>query len=867
MSRFVQPTIVVTFAVLALTIVWFFGGNQPYVRTISLLGSTLAMGLLLFQTMFQRRVATIPALVWILLFGVVYVWSQQVPWIAEIFSCKRPIQVRPASAAEGVEPDNAEYAATLTTYPAATRQRLAELLLGISAFLIGTQLCAQPRQLRWVLAAIAVNGVLVGFTGIAQRISWNGKIFWAYPLLRGGLPFGPFVNRNNSGTFLLISISAMSFFVIEALIRQAGRGRDTRTAQDSSRNRQPIWDTVMRRFGSLRPQAFYLLLGGVVFIASLLATFSRGAIVATLATAAVFGVVTLRYRARAILWVVPIGIAAVFVLGYSRQLDDAFQRVGTMADAEASTPLREHWSDGLQVAKAYLPWGSGAGTYRLMYPPFQLDSQFNRWFQHAENQYLETLAELGWPGVALLAAAIFLFAVNCLWLLRQHESFDRALGWAGAMSLVGVAVAAILDYGLFQPANSVLFGLFCGLLVGRKAFHDATLVRFPRVSRAIWIAVFAGIFTVDLWAVREMYAVDLRRDAARRIDWFDPQSQNATLRLQKSQRLLDDALAIRPDDSELHYLKAEAYVLQYRLTLTGQFLAEVDPQTQIPLFDAFEKAWELTSLPATHRVARINEAVDPDQLAAMRASLPTTDYLRPAFDEYQLAEGYSPHLPQTLVRLAMLWPLVGADDSVDAEMSLLEEALFRSPNDSDVLYNAGLLAVDSNRTEQAIRCWARCMRLTKMHDEPIVRFGRASLPAGRFLNEVLPADPYRLVLMAQSYFDKPEDALSRRALLKHTRGVLENSKLASSETFFLAGEIDRLDGQFETAADNYRKALELEPRQISWRIAYAESLMEQKDYSRAIAELQRCQPIDGKNENRIKRLLRQIEKFKLTSIE
>ena len=54
-------------------------------------------------------------------------------------------------------------------------------------------------------------------------------------------------------------------------------------------------------------------------------------------------------------------------------------------------------------------------------------------------------------------------------LMGQRDSFDQALGVSGIICLVGQALAAALDFGIYQPANAIAMAALMGGVVGRAA--------------------------------------------------------------------------------------------------------------------------------------------------------------------------------------------------------------------------------------------------------------------------------------------------------------------------------------------------------------------------------------------------------------
>ena len=183
--------------------------------------------------------------------------------------------------------------------------------------------------------------------------------------------------------------------------------------------------------------------------------------------------------------------------------------------------LIQHWIDAIPFAKNNWLLGCGNGTYRLVSPSF--DSFFStKTFAHAESVYIETLIEMGVGGLLLLLIALVLCTVASVRLTYRKDAFDRALGIAGIICLVGQILAAALDFGIYQPANAVALAALMGGVVGRAAASptkrsgsrsteqdDATppssIQKFAALGLLLFAAIAAG------WASYESFGIESRR--------------------------------------------------------------------------------------------------------------------------------------------------------------------------------------------------------------------------------------------------------------------------------------------------------------------------------------------------------------------
>ena len=145
----------------------------------------------------------------------------------------------------------------------------------------------------------------------------------------------------------------------------------------------------------------------------------------------------------------------------------------------------DYWRVALDTYRHHPLLGTGAGTYELHWTrdrPTAFDAR------DAHNLYLETLAELGPVGLALLLATLAMPFVALLAARRR----PLVAGAAGAYAAF-VAHAA-LDWDWELPAVT-LAGLACGAAVlvgGRRGEHERALTRVHRVAGLAAVGVAAA---------------------------------------------------------------------------------------------------------------------------------------------------------------------------------------------------------------------------------------------------------------------------------------------------------------------------------------------------------------------------------------
>src|SRR5260370_33310282 len=77
-------------------------------------------------------------------------------------------------------------------------QLLLSMLILVFLAAQGFRTLAEWRSFAWYVMILAF---LVAGLGILQHLTFNGKLYWFRELRYGGIPFGPYVNRNHFAGF------------------------------------------------------------------------------------------------------------------------------------------------------------------------------------------------------------------------------------------------------------------------------------------------------------------------------------------------------------------------------------------------------------------------------------------------------------------------------------------------------------------------------------------------------------------------------------------------------------------------------------------------------------------------------------------
>lgn len=816
----------VSLVALLLVSPWAMGGvryqTQVYLYAPLLVCQALWLGSYVTSPIDQRDRTRLPTLIIPLVLAVIGGTLQLIP-------VSFPQAIGPEPGFE-VQSDEAYgiIRTTASVYPLATRTYLAKLSFAVLAFFLAARLFDSRKSQVWLFAALAVGGLALGFFGIAQKLNWNGHLFWIGPEVIDGKPFASYVNRNNAAGYLNLTLAAALGFLLWTTYRESTDGgfqydmlRDGMPRGFSERIQGWLWHT-----GRVSTIQLFAGLCVVFIMAAVIASASRGGILSlAFAAVVVFATMVIRgVRKSTVLLtgsLVAIGMALIVWLGLFSSVGDRFRAIGSESMQKGRY---QNWLDACRSLPEIWTTGSGMGTYAWFHRPYETH-QGEGWYVHAENQYVETLIETGAFGLALLVAAIVLATLAAVRLARS-----RLIGRADGVALVGLfalasqASHAFLDFGLLQPANmltfAVLIGAVCGRAVRKLEFaKGGWYIALPPLRPRIALALFGVILFVNgLLGWTEIVRAADADHAGRLARHLDDTATDDDY-----QRVLNELLAsaeLRPDDADLQYDIADVYLRMYRSATRRKITTEAKGVTFSP-----EELDSLSSVKTFYTQAnRLNAAGMQAQLKALREDPIVRNTLVPARSALLTARAACPLNPRVELALALLAPV--AEQRVDG-FEYLRRCVWLAPYESFYLYEAGTLALEAGRTRFAIDAWRRSYRVSHEFRRPILKRLARDYSATWLADDFLPDDVPLLTDLAADRVltaEQPEFAeavfkrLERLASDRAAQGRLHNED-------FVRGLIAEHHGQDEAACDWYEKAVARGEEAERARLHWIESLI------------------------------------------
>lgn len=624
----------------------------------------------------------------------------------------------------------------LTLSPWATKTWVAMATIGLTGFYLARILFNTTASRVWLLASIAVCGAAQVFWAIIQAIRFPDFIFWGIENPGGSHPFGTFLNRNHGADFVAMAL-ACTIGLMCFVYRKSRSGRTTSYSKPR----------LAQRLAS-HPILALLWFSVIWLVTGLLISMSRGAWISVLLTLALLPLCWKSKEKTRHSAFILVGLTAVFAVGVGIQilgLEDRIER--RVDDLEVEHVLSDarwsHWKDALPAAEHFLPLGSGLGTYGYTYLPFNPEPA-NGWWTYAHNQYLETLMEVGVPGLFLVLLGIVLALRACLKLCDSERSpSEQALGLAATMTLLLQSLHAFTDFGLMMPANLLTACCILGAAIGAPVGHQSASWQhrlgwrrgLSDLAMALMATAFlGGAIWHQLACVRSQRVLEVTK--------FSPSSPAPEVDKTTAHiLLLEQELTHSPDNEELLRRLTQLQIHKAQRATYDQIRRGEVAASRI-LSRAVH--WDATTLEAviTQLYDQSKSAPTDEQKEKLRNTMQREPNLTEAWKTATKALELNPIHWRTHLRLAVLGAVTGRPWKES-----LQHAIRLSAADPGQSLSNGLLAWATGDQQVMIQQWNQTLATDPKRLDAIFPFVRQSLTDEQITQELMPDlwyVPYRL---------------------------------------------------------------------------------------------------------------------------
>jgi O-antigen ligase len=326
-----------------------------------------------------------------------------------------------------------QLATGITVYSFLTRIELLKYTALLALFFLCVQSYRRLEHWHGFVWFLLILGFAVSVFAILQHFTFNGKMYWVRELRYGGIPFGPYVNRNHfAGLAELLIPPGLAILILRA----------------ERRDQLPL------------VALFTLFPIGALFLSA-----SRGGITSFLAEVGLLIIlIFFRRRERKVLMaaglVVILAIALVSWLGIGR----ALERFESYKNLEVSEGRRLGMLHGTwRIFLDHPVAGTGLGTLQEVFPLYETTYD-GLIVNHSHNDYAELLAETGAVG-GLCGSAFLALLAWTGWknLVAERDAMRLALHAGALVACFGLLVHATVDFNFHIPSNALVFLLQAAL--------------------------------------------------------------------------------------------------------------------------------------------------------------------------------------------------------------------------------------------------------------------------------------------------------------------------------------------------------------------------------------------------------------------
>jgi tetratricopeptide (TPR) repeat protein len=379
--------------------------------------------------------------------------------------------------------------------------------------------------------------------------------------------------------------------------------------------------------------------------------------------------------------------------------------------------------------------------------------------------------------------------------------------------LLAVAIHSASDFGQRVPAVFCLSAVSCGLLVAitdierraqgkLRSFGTLTGSKTSTLRRVTAVACVVGLVAIWGWAGKDAYAAYLGER------WWSAALEIEARLRQKDRPATDQdyvdliASADAAFQSEPQNVKYSYWLNEYRWRSLSQV---TDPETgQLVLHPDV--------VPFVARIA--------DELSQVRRTCPTYG---------------PPYALEGELRLFVLNEQRGGD--------LIRQAVRLASYDPSTCLVAGELAARTGRVEEAVSLLNRAVRLNGASYREVIGVYLFDLHRPDLAKSLAGDDYDRLAALVSVCADSKDYASLARELSAAAEGSLRRRAATTDaqpgELALLAAD-DFRRGDFASAAELYRRALNQDYRQIEWHLQRARALKEIGQREEALHEVRIC---------------------------
>ena len=339
------------------------------------------------------------------------------------------------------------------------------LMLGLTTtyltvFFLCLLIVRDAARLSLLMSVLVWSGLFQALTGIFL-FSFGAHYSLFFVDLVHENVMGTFVNRNHFAGYLEMTLAVG----IGLMIAKLGRGGPNHAGWKNK---------IVAALTFLMSPKMRLRLMLVVMVIALVLTKSRMGNSAFFSAMLIAGIITILLSRRTApataALILSLVLVDVFVVGTWVGLDKVVTRINntevaktTGAQAEESLEQRSLPAKyAVNLVKQFPFAGTGAGSFYNSFNRYR-PPEITDYFDHAHNDYMELLSDLGAGALCLffLVLISFVQAIKVMWV--RKSSLPRGAAFGVTMSVVALAIHSSVDFNMQIPANVLTFVIILSL--------------------------------------------------------------------------------------------------------------------------------------------------------------------------------------------------------------------------------------------------------------------------------------------------------------------------------------------------------------------------------------------------------------------
>jgi O-antigen ligase len=754
-----------------------------------------------------------------------------------------------------------------------TWTQFGQLVMAIAGMCLGCRYFRTTEQMKLLFAVCTINGAALSFFGIIHALTSNtpDRIFWVIELINGGMPFGPYVNRNNAAGYLIICLGC-SIGLITLMLAKDKKGPKALGTKDL-----PFWSQfkllLLKFISELDAKKLSCLFAAAIISVGIIASLSRGGVLAML----VAMLITLLFYGMARkpnftgFIFLPVVLLVLFFagwLGFGEKVIQRFDHVKTSEISQTDVRL-QHWIDTWPAVGDTGLFGAGAGAYPGIHRPY-FSSKETVVFTHADNHFFQGIVETGWPGFVLLMSAWALAFYLAVFALNQGNSTPSvAAGTAGLFIVVGVGVASFFDFGLYMSANMLLMSVVIGFL----SYHAQSLA--GRLRKRTWLRFQSPKFLVQLmllilFAATFVFALDFYRKSKIQVairEFPASKFSYASPDLANTDRLINKITPLVKETRLTAGLNYVAKLLEHRCRLQQLIAVSPEYRERKKLTEdeelKIQSYWALTKLDLVQENEfYLRREKSPYQANAYRNSKFIRENLSLAANFLEESRRSSPLQPFVQVKLGQIKSIIGNRSEAAAD---IEAAVAIAPMNGNLRKLAGINYLQAGDAENAAPHLRKYLEFDRRGFKTVMdiisgRSGRRLAPMNDKLvfEKIVPDDSEMLYTLATRYFS--EESPYRIRALDKAESLLSDISASDGDLVLLNARVKLAMGDIDGAIDQFEMYLISQPADYNTHFTVANLYYKVGDLTSAEEKLNYIIRMDGtKKKSRYRTLLNKVE--------